>query len=125
MLLGSTPNDGSQTVTIPTGTIQNATARIKIVSTNSNTAEFFDISDSNFIVTAPTNCPATNAIFPSTRDGNWNDIFLWDCRGRLPSITDSVQIVLGHVVTLNINASAKKMIVLGKLIFQAGKILSY
>jgi Metallo-peptidase family M12 len=124
-LLSNTPNDGSQLVTIPTGTSQNATARIKIVSKNSSTAEFFDISDSNFTVTAPSSCPATNATFSSTRDGNWNDISLWDCGGRLPNITDSVKIVSGHVVTLNINASIKNLSVLGRLIFQAGKVLSY
>jgi hypothetical protein len=43
----------------------------------------------------------------------------------LPGVTDSVRIVAGHVVTLNINASVKALSVFGNLVFQAGKVLSY
>ena len=124
-LVSNTPNDGSETVIIPSGTTLNATARIKIASTNSTTAEFFDISDTNFTVIAPTTCPATNATFLSTKTGLWNDLTVWNCGTRLPGVTDTVRIVVGHVVTLNVNTQIKSLNLLGRLTFQAGKILSY
>ncbi len=124
-LVGNTPNDGSETVTIPSGTTLNTTARIKIVSANSTTAEFYDISDTNFTVIAPTVCPATNATFLSTKTGLWNDLTVWNCGNRLPSVTDTVKIIAGNVVTLNINAQIKVLNVFGNLVFQAGKVLSY
>lgn len=124
-LISNTPNDGSETIIIPSGTTLNATARIKIVSTNSTTAEFFDISDTNFTIIAPSVCPATNAIFLSTKTGLWNDLTVWNCGNRLPSVTDTVRIVAGHVVTLNINTQIKILNVFGNLVFLSGKVLSY
>ena len=124
-LVSNTPNDGSETVIIPSGTTLNATARIKIVSKNSTTAEFFDISDTNFTVIAPTTCLATNAIFLSTKTGLWNDLTVWNCGNRLPGVTDTVRIIAGHVVTLNVNTQIKSLNLLGRLTFQAGKVLSY
>jgi hypothetical protein len=124
-LLSNTPNDGSETIIIPSITTLNATARIKIVSTNSSTAEFYDISDSNFTVIAPSVCPATNATFLSTKTGLWNDLTVWNCGNRLPGITDTVKIVSGHVVTLNINTQIKVLNLFGSLVFQAGRVLSY
>jgi hypothetical protein len=124
-LVSNTPNDGSETVIIPSNTPLNATARIKIVSKNSTTAEFYDISDTNFTVIAPSSCPASNATFLSTKTGLWNDLTVWNCGSRLPGVTDTVRIVAGHVVTLNINAQIKALNVLGNLTFQAGRVLSY
>ena len=124
-LVSNTPNDGSETVIIPNNTTLNATARIKIVSTNSTTAEFYDISDTNFTVISPSVCPATNATFLSTKTGLWNDLTVWNCGNRLPGVTDTVRIIAGHVVTLNVNASVKALNIFGSLVFQAGRVLSY
>ncbi len=124
-LASNTPNDGSETIIIPSGTTLNSTARIKIVSNNSTTAEFYDISDTNFTVIAPSVCPPTNATFLSTKTGLWNDLTVWNCGNRLPDVTDTVKIVAGHVVTLNVNASVKTLNVFGNLTFQVGKVLSY
>jgi hypothetical protein len=124
-LVSNTPNDGSETVIIPSNTTLNATARIKIVSKNSTTAEFYDISDTNFTVIAPSTCPAANATFLSTKTGLWNDLTVWNCGNRLPGVTDTVRIVAGHVVTLNVNTQIKTLNVLGNLTFQAGRVLSY
>ncbi|MBS1510526.1 MAG: zinc-dependent metalloprotease [Bacteroidetes bacterium] len=49
VLAVSTPNDGSETVTIPAGT-QTTTARIKVESIGNI---FFDIDDANFTIAAP------------------------------------------------------------------------
>ena len=50
VLVASTPNDGTQVVTIPVGTT--TTARIKVEAVGNI---FFDISNSNFTVTTPLN----------------------------------------------------------------------
>ncbi|MFD2521165.1 reprolysin-like metallopeptidase [Emticicia soli] len=49
-LLSSTANNGTASVTIPTNIVNTSQARIKIASTNSPTAEFFDVSNSNFTI---------------------------------------------------------------------------
>jgi hypothetical protein len=124
-LVSNTPNDGSETVTLPaTLTTQ---GRIKIVSKNSATAEFYDISNVNFsIITA---CPTSNVTFSSNKTGVWSDLTVWNCGSiistRLPSITDTVKINTGHIVTLDINASIKILNLIGKLNVNAGKVLSY
>jgi hypothetical protein len=123
-LLSNTPNDGSETIVMPTNLALNTTARIRIVSTNSTTAEFFDISDANFSVIASP-CPANNATFLSTKSGLWNDLTVWNCGNRLPNSTDTVRIVAGHVVTLNTDAQIKALNVFGNLTFQLGRVLSY
>ena len=48
VLAASTPNDGSETVTIPTGV--SSTARLRIEPTNS---VFFDVNDANFAIGCP------------------------------------------------------------------------
>ncbi|MGE3468302.1 MAG: zinc-dependent metalloprotease family protein, partial [Pyrinomonadaceae bacterium] len=70
-LIGSTPNDGSESVTIP-NTPSN-TARIKIEAVNS---VFFDISDTDFIITAggtpsPTTTP-TPSVTPTPTPVTYN-----------------------------------------------------
>ncbi len=50
VLLASTPNDGSQSVMLPTLTTSNSTCRIKVESIGNI---FFDISNTNFTITAP------------------------------------------------------------------------
>ena len=51
-LLTSTPNDGSQSVTIPSNVPNTNMARIIVASNNSTTAEFFDASDANFSISS-------------------------------------------------------------------------
>ncbi|RYU94823.1 reprolysin-like metallopeptidase [Emticicia agri] len=58
-LAASTTNDGSESVNIPAYIPNSTTARVKIVSTNSATAEFFDVSNANFTITS--NCNATTS----------------------------------------------------------------
>lgn len=52
VLLASTPNDGSQSVTIPSNVPNSTAARIIVASNNSLTAEFFDASNVNFSITS-------------------------------------------------------------------------
>lgn len=124
-LVINTPNDGSQAIVVPS-TLTNR-GRIKIVSKNSLTAEFYDISNTNFsIVTA---CPTSNVIFSSNKTGVWSDLTVWNCgsiaTNRLPNITDTVKINTGHIVTLDINASIKILNLIGRLNVNAGRVLSY
>jgi hypothetical protein len=124
-LVSNTPNDGSETVTLPT--TLTTQGRIKIVSKNSATAEFYDISNMNFsIITA---CPTSNVTFSSNKTGVWSDLTVWNCGSiastRLPSITDTVKINTGHVVTLDINASIKILNLIGNLNVNAGRVLNY
>lgn len=51
-LVSSTANNGAASVTIPSNVVNTSQARIKIVSTNSATAEFFDVSNGNFTITS-------------------------------------------------------------------------
>lgn len=63
-LATNTPNDGSESITIP-NVPNTAAARIKIVAELSPVAEFFDVSDNNFTITST--CNAYNSyIVPST-----------------------------------------------------------
>lgn len=63
-LAANTPNDGSQSVTLP-NVPNTTTARIKVVAVLSPVAEFFDVSDNNFTITST--CNAYNSfIVPST-----------------------------------------------------------
>jgi hypothetical protein len=59
VLVDSTPNDGSQSVTLPN--IQTSTARIKVEAVGNI---FFDISNTNFSIQSGTNC--TFSISPSS-----------------------------------------------------------
>ena len=124
-LVSNTPNDGSQAVIVPS--TLTSRGRIKIVSRNSSTAEFYDISNTNFsIITA---CPTSNVVFSSNKTGNWSDLTVWNCGNiastRLPNITDSVKINTGHIVTLDVNASIKILNLIGRLNVNAGRVLSY
>ncbi|WP_158561310.1 M12 family metallo-peptidase [Emticicia sp. C21] len=65
VLAASTTNDGTQSVTIPANVPNTTQARIKVVSTNSLTAEFFDVSNANFTITS-TCSVATTFICPET-----------------------------------------------------------
>lgn len=65
VLTSSTANDGSESLLIPANAVNTTQARIKIVSTNSLTAEFFDISNANFTITSSCNV-ATTFICPET-----------------------------------------------------------
>ena len=124
-LVSNTPNDGSEAIIMPS-TLTNR-GRIKIVSRNSLTAEFYDISNVNFsIITA---CPTSNVAFSSNKSGLWSDLTVWNCgsiaTNRLPNITDTVKINTGHIVTLDVNASIKILNLIGRLNMNVGRILSY
>lgn len=63
LLIGNTLNDGTETLTIPSYISNTTEARLKIVSTNSNTAEFYNISgsftiNSTCLTKNTTICPA-------------------------------------------------------------------
>ena len=121
----NTPNDGSEVIAVPV--TLTTRGRIKIVSKNSLTAEFYDISNVNFsIVTA---CPTSNMVFSSIKTGLWSDLMVWNCgdvaSNRLPNITDTVKINTGHTVTLDVNASIKILNLVGRLNLNAGRVLIY
>jgi Ig-like domain CHU_C associated/Metallo-peptidase family M12B Reprolysin-like len=67
LLATNTPNDGSQSVTLPTIPVTTQ-ARIKIVANLNANATFFDISNANFTITSTCNaylsyiCPSTDLI---------------------------------------------------------------
>ncbi len=68
ILAASTPNDGTQAVTIPTGTPPTTQARIRVAAVGNI---FFDISDSNFTITGSNTAPTltiTGAV--TTRQGS-------------------------------------------------------
>jgi len=121
----NTPNDGSEVIAVPI--TLTTRGRIKIVSKNSLTAEFYDISNVNFsIVTA---CPTSNVVFSSIKTGLWSDLMVWNCgdvaSNRLPNITDIVKINMSHTVTLDVNASIKILNLVGRLNLNAGRVLIY
>jgi len=71
VLLASTPNDGSQTVTLPA--VTTSSARIKVEAIGNI---FFDISDDNFSIYPPSNCGdvtgmVTSAITTHTATISW------------------------------------------------------
>ncbi len=73
-LVASTPNDGSEVVTIPS--IQTSTARIKVEAVGNI---FFDISNANFTITAPAACGdptglSASAITNTTATVSWNAV---------------------------------------------------
>ena len=65
VLASSTSNDGTESVTIPANVVNTTQARVKVVSTNSLTAEFFDVSNANFTITSSCSA-ATTFICPET-----------------------------------------------------------
>jgi hypothetical protein len=64
-LSASTANDGTESLTIPANVVNTTQARVKVVSTNSLTAEFFDVSNANFTITSSCTV-ATTFICPET-----------------------------------------------------------
>lgn len=121
-LVASTPNDGSQTITIPAGAT--TTARIKVEAVGNI---FLDISDANFTVTVP---PPT--VFTFIGNGNWNVATNWSGNNIPPTtLLSNQQIIIDHIAggvcNLNITQtisgsgiltvnSGKNLIVLGNLI---------
>ena len=67
-LLANTPNDGSQSVTIPGG-VCSSTARIKVEAADNI---FFDISDANFSIISDVTNHAVGDVNPTEVDLNWN-----------------------------------------------------
>ncbi|AFK04511.1 hypothetical protein Emtol_3382 [Emticicia oligotrophica DSM 17448] len=59
ILVANTPNDNNEIVTVPNNVASSTTCRIKIVSLNDTTFEFFDVSDSNFTISS--SCLANNS----------------------------------------------------------------
>jgi subtilisin-like proprotein convertase family protein len=64
-LLALTPNDGSQSVTIPTTVPGTTTAKIMVESADFTCFSFFDVSNVNFTITSACNPPLTE-ISPTT-----------------------------------------------------------
>ena len=63
LLLGNTPNDGNQSVTLPNSIPSTSQARIMVECVKSNCFKFFDVSNNNFSIN--TSCGAiTSAICP-------------------------------------------------------------
>lgn len=65
VLLANTPNNGSATVTVPS--TASTTARVMVEAADNY---FFDISDTNFTITAPTPCAAPTALSISNITAN-------------------------------------------------------
>ena len=65
LLLASTPNDGSQSVTLPTGVTGSTTARVMVECADNTCVVFFDISNNNFTVTSACSAAGSN-ICPTT-----------------------------------------------------------
>lgn len=65
VLLASTANDGSESVTIPTQIVNTTKGRIKVTCIINANAEFFDVNDADITITS-TCQPATTIICPST-----------------------------------------------------------
>ncbi|MFN3849678.1 MAG: 3-coathanger stack domain-containing protein [Spirosomataceae bacterium] len=65
VLLSSTPNDGSQSVTIPANVVSTTQGRIKVTCEINANAEFFDVNNANITITST--CLAKNTfICPET-----------------------------------------------------------
>ncbi|NJL74739.1 MAG: hypothetical protein HC892_06585 [Saprospiraceae bacterium] len=58
VLASNTPNDGSQSITVPAGVVNTTQARVRVECNNAN-AKFFDISNVNFTITST--CLAANS----------------------------------------------------------------
>lgn len=69
-LSSSTTNNGTANLTIPSNVPNTTKARIKVVSTNSITAEFFDVSNADFTITSSCNVAATYICSDAPVSGN-------------------------------------------------------
>ncbi len=61
VLSASTPNDGSETITVPTG-LSTPSARVRVEAVGN---VFFDVSNANFTINAGAGCPFVSAVLPS------------------------------------------------------------
>ncbi|MFN8003064.1 MAG: M12 family metallo-peptidase [Acidobacteriota bacterium] len=61
VLAASTPNDGSEVITLPSLTATVSTARIKVEAVGNI---FFDLSDANFTISSGTSCPNVTSFAP-------------------------------------------------------------
>jgi hypothetical protein len=59
----------------------------------------------------------------SLATGNWGTAGIWSC-GHIPIVTEPVQISSGHIVTLDVNGSAKSLDLRGILNQQTTKVLT-
>lgn len=73
VLSASTANNGTVNLTIPSNVPNTSKARIKVVSTNSLTAEFFDVSNADFAITSSCNVAATYICSDAPVSGNSGD----------------------------------------------------
>ncbi|HMX26525.1 MAG TPA: putative Ig domain-containing protein, partial [Blastocatellia bacterium] len=62
VLAASTPNDGSEVITLPALAATTTTARIKVEAVGNI---FFDISDANFTITSGVSCPVVTSFAPA------------------------------------------------------------
>jgi hypothetical protein len=115
VLIASTPNDGTQSVTIPSGE-PTITARIKVEAVGNI---FFDISNTNFTVSVPP------GVYIFTGTGNWNVATNWYNSSMPPAVLPSGgEIIINHTVggvcNLNVNQTISTG---GKLTVMTGKNL--
>jgi predicted outer membrane repeat protein len=67
VLSANTPNDGSETITIPNN-VQTTLARVRVACASFSDHFFFDISDANFYVGPSLSCAGTNLVVSSVAD---------------------------------------------------------
>lgn len=65
VLLASTPNDGSESITIPANIVNTTKGRIKVTCIINANAEFFDVNDADITITSDCQ-PVTTIICPIT-----------------------------------------------------------
>jgi surface protein len=66
---------------------------------------------------------ALNSVNTSQATGNWGTASTWSC-GHVPLATEHVQIAPGHIVTLDVNGTAKSLDLRGIINKQATKVLT-
>ena len=96
-VLLNTPNDGSQIITVPNITTTN-TVRFRVECANN---VFFDISNSNFTITA-----GLNPTYITQANGNWNAAATW-VGNVVPPITANC--IVRHNVTVTADATCNSL----------------